>query len=75
MAVIGVDDNQFGQRPIAFVVLRPSTSVATNALEEHVRQNLANYEVPRQIDILDALPPSSTGKFVRRDLQERVEDA
>lgn len=69
-AVIGVDDEQFGQRLSAFVVLH--NPVTVDALKTHVRDNLANYKVPREITVLDELPRNSTGKIARRDLQDRV---
>ncbi len=71
-AVIGVDDGQYGQRLVAFVILEPGTSATSDALKQHVRENLANYKVPRDIMILDELPRSSTGKIVRRDLHALV---
>ena len=70
--VIGVDDEQYGHRLVAFVVLEPGASATPDTLKQHVRDNLANYKVPRDIMILDELPRSSTGKIVRRDLQARV---
>ncbi|WBP94165.1 acyl-CoA ligase FadD12 [Mycolicibacterium neoaurum] len=69
-AVLGVDDEQFGQRLSAFVVLQGAVTV--DALKAHVRENLANYKVPRDITILDELPRNSTGKIDRRALQDRV---
>jgi len=74
-SVIGVDDEQFGQRLAAFVVLNGGASASPEALKQHVRENLANYKVPREITILNELPRSITGKIVRRDLQERVDRA
>ncbi len=72
-AVIGVDDEQFGQRLAAFVVLTGAgAGVTADELKQYVRENLANYKVPREITVLDELPRNSTGKIVRRDLQERV---
>ena len=71
-AVIGVDDERYGQRLVAFVVIEPETSTTPDALKQHVRDNLANYKVPRDIVILDELPRSSTGKLVRLDLRARV---
>jgi acyl-CoA synthetase (AMP-forming)/AMP-acid ligase II len=72
-AVIGVDDEQFGQRLAAFVVLTgEGTGATADELKQFVRENLANYKVPREITVLDELPRNSTGKIVRRDLQERV---
>ena len=71
-SVIGVDDEQFGQRLAAFVVLNVGASATPDLLKQHVRENLANYKVPRDITILDELPRSSTGKIVRRELQDRA---
>jgi acyl-CoA synthetase (AMP-forming)/AMP-acid ligase II len=71
-SVIGVDDEQFGQRLAAFVVLSDGGSATPDMLKQHVRENLANYKVPRDITILDELPRSSTGKIVRRELQDRA---
>jgi acyl-coenzyme A synthetase/AMP-(fatty) acid ligase len=74
-AVLGVNDEQYGQRLAAFVVLAqaadPSKATA-DSLKQHVRDNLANYKVPREIVVLDELPRSSTGKIVRRDLLARL---
>lgn len=69
-AVIGVDDAQYGQRLVAFVVL--SGAVTPDELKAYVRENLANYKVPREITVLDELPRNSTGKIDRRQLQEKV---
>ena len=75
-SVIGVDDEQYGQRLAAFVVLEPGATLdaaaAPDALKQHVRENLANYKTPREITVLDELPRSSTGKILRADLQARV---
>ncbi|MDT5245118.1 MAG: hypothetical protein QOD36_2494 [Mycobacterium sp.] len=71
-SVIGVDDEQFGQRLAAFVVLNDGASATPDLLKQHVRENLANYKVPRDITVLDELPRGSTGKIVRRELQDRA---
>jgi fatty-acyl-CoA synthase len=71
-SVIGVADEQFGQRLAAFVVLTGQASATPETLKQHVRENLANYKVPRDITILDELPRSNTGKIVRRELQDRA---
>ena len=70
--MIGVDDEQYGQRLAAFVVLEPGASATPDDLKHHVRQNLANDKVPREITILEELPRSSTGKILRNDLKTRV---
>jgi len=71
-SVIGADDETYGQRLVAFVVLTDGACASADTLKQHVRENLANYKVPRQITVLDQLPRSSTGKILRRELQVRV---
>ncbi len=73
-AVIGVDDEQYGQRLAAFVVLKHGAGASPETLKQHVRDHLANYKVPRQITVLDELPRSITGKIVRRDLNGLVDN-
>jgi acyl-CoA synthetase (AMP-forming)/AMP-acid ligase II len=68
-AVLGVDDDQYGQRLVAFVVLTDGASISPDELKAHVRENLANYKVPRDITVLEGLPRGSTGKILRRELQ------
>ena len=68
VAVIGVDDDEFGQRLKAFVVLREHGSLGEDELKEHVRRNLARYKVPREIVFLDSLPRNATGKVLKREL-------
>ncbi|WP_372512687.1 acyl-CoA ligase FadD12 [Mycobacterium yunnanensis] len=66
-SVLGVDDDEYGQRLAAFVVLADESTTPED-LKAHVRANLANYKVPRSITVLESLPRGSTGKIVRRDL-------
>ncbi|MDA2892468.1 acyl-CoA ligase FadD12 [Mycolicibacterium sp. BiH015] len=73
--VLGVDDEKFGQRLAAFVVLNPGATATPEALKQHVRDNLANYKVPREITVLDELPRSITGKISRKELKDRIADA
>jgi fatty-acyl-CoA synthase len=70
---IGVEDKEYGQRLVAFVVLDRGAVATPDALNAHVRENLANYKVPRQITVLKELPRGSTGKILRRELQSLVE--
>jgi len=73
-AVIGVDDEQYGQRLAAFVVLNDGAGATPDILKQHVRDALANYKVPRQITVLDELPRSITGKIVRKELIALVDN-
>jgi fatty-acyl-CoA synthase len=70
-AVIGVDDEQFGQRLKAFVVLRHEGSVSQDDLKAEVKSNLAGYKVPREVVFIDELPRNATGKVLKRELAER----
>jgi fatty-acyl-CoA synthase len=68
VAVIGVDDEEFGQRLKAFVVLEEHGSVEEDELKGHVKENLAGYKVPREVEFLDSLPRNATGKILKREL-------
>ncbi len=67
-AVIGVDDEQFGQRLKAFVVLREGAELSEEAVQEYVKENLARYKVPREVVFLETLPRNATGKVLKREL-------
>ncbi len=67
-AVIGVDDQDFGQRLEAYVVLREKASATTEDLKKHVKSHLAGYKVPRRVVVLDDLPRNDTGKVLKREL-------
>ncbi len=68
VAVIGVEDEQFGQRLKAFVVLVEHGSISEDAIKAHVRENLARFKVPREVEFLDSLPRNATGKVLKREL-------
>ncbi|HXE98803.1 MAG TPA: AMP-binding protein, partial [Solirubrobacterales bacterium] len=68
VAVIGVEDEQFGQRLKAFVVLSEGADLTPDEIKEHVKSNLARYKVPREIEFLDSLPRNATGKILKREL-------
>ena len=70
-AAIGVDDEEFGKRLRAFVVLSGDGAASEDELKEHVRANLARYKVPREIVFLEELPRNATGKVLKRELAEQ----
>ncbi|MFZ1993200.1 MAG: acyl-CoA synthetase [Solirubrobacteraceae bacterium] len=72
-AVIGVEDERFGQRLKAFVVLRDGNKLSEDELKAYVKDNLARYKTPREVVFMDELPRNLTGKVLKRELQE--EDA
>ncbi len=67
-AVVGVEDEQFGQRLKGFVVLRGGAKADEAELKAYVRAHTASYKVPREIVFLDELPRNATGKVLKRDL-------
>ena len=69
-AAIGVDDEEFGQRLRAFVVLNQGAEASEDDLKAYVKENLARYKVPREILFLDELPRNATGKVLKRELAE-----
>lgn len=71
VAVIGVDDAEFGQRLKAFVVVQDAAEITAADLNAHVKANLASYKTPREIEFLDELPRNATGKVLKRELHAR----
>ncbi|HET8948876.1 MAG TPA: AMP-binding protein [Solirubrobacteraceae bacterium] len=65
-AVLGVDDEKWGQALKAFVVKKGS--VSESALKQHVKDNLAGYKVPQAIEFIDELPRNPAGKVLKREL-------
>lgn len=66
VAVVGLPDEKWGQRVVAFVV----TDLATEDIDHYCRQRLASYKVPKQIVVVNELPKSPVGKILRRKLVE-----
>ncbi len=69
-AVFGVDDEEFGQRLKAVVVVREGHALEADELKRFVKSNLASYKVPRDVDFVDELPRTSTGKVLKRELKD-----
>jgi len=70
VAVIGVEDAEFGQRLKAFAVLKPGAEVVGEELIAHVKAHLAGYKAPREVEFLDELPRNASGKVLKRELRE-----
>jgi len=68
VAAIGVADDDYGQRLLAFVVR--AGDVSADELREHVKAHLARFKVPREIVFLDELPRNATGKVLKRELAQ-----
>ncbi|HUB75992.1 MAG TPA: AMP-binding protein [Solirubrobacteraceae bacterium] len=68
VAVIGVEDREYGERLRAFVVLKPGERLDDEAVRALVRDNLARFKVPRDVLFVDVLPRTATGKVLKRFL-------
>ncbi len=73
-AVVGVPDDRLGEVGVAFVVLRAGSALAEGDLLAWSRERMANYKVPRRVEIVDALPVNATGKVLKYVLRERARD-
>ncbi len=68
VAVIGVPDEDFGQRLRAYVAPEAGAQLTEAELKDHVRSHLARYKIPREIVFVDELPRNATGKVLKRAL-------
>jgi acyl-CoA synthetase (AMP-forming)/AMP-acid ligase II len=69
-AVFGVEDEEFGQRLKAVVVLRDGHDLDAGEIKRFVKDNLAGYKVPRDVEFVAELPRTSTGKVLKRELRD-----
>ncbi|MBF6318332.1 long-chain-fatty-acid--CoA ligase [Nocardia cyriacigeorgica] len=69
-AVIGVPDDQWGERVHAVIVRQPGADLDENAVREHCKSLIANYKIPRSVAFVDALPVSGAGKVLKRELRK-----
>lgn len=76
VAVIGVPDERMGEVGMAFVIpargAAADTELSAESITEWCREHMANYKVPRRIEIVDALPTNATGKVEKTLLLERA---
>jgi fatty-acyl-CoA synthase len=70
VAVVSVPDAKWGERPKAFVVARPGEAPTAAQIIAHVRTQIAHYKAPDQVEIVESLPKTSTGKIRKVELRE-----
>ncbi len=72
-AAVGVPDEYRGETVKAFVALKEEDAVSEEELIEFCKERMANYKYPREIEFLEEIPKTPTGKFLRRELREGAE--
>jgi acyl-CoA synthetase (AMP-forming)/AMP-acid ligase II len=70
-AVVGVPDDRLGEVGKAFVVRRDGADLSEEDVRVHLRERLANFKVPREVEFVDVLPRNLAGKVLKRDLRSK----
>ena len=72
VAVVEVPDARMGEVGYAYVVARPGAELDADGLIAWCKPRMANFKVPRFVEILDEMPLNATGKIVKYELRERA---
>ncbi len=73
VAVLGVQDPQWGEVGRAFVVTSQKKTLEPNELVQFCRNHIASYKIPKQFDFVDELPKGDSGKILKKELKNRVQ--
>jgi len=68
-AIIGVPDPRRGEQPVAFVSAKEGATLDGKAIQQFVRERLADYKVPKHVTVLPVLPRNATGKILKTELR------
>jgi acyl-CoA synthetase (AMP-forming)/AMP-acid ligase II len=68
-AVVGVPDERMGEVGLAFVVARPGVALDPAEVIAWCREHMANYKVPRNVQVVDVLPRNASGKVLKFELR------
>ena len=71
-AVVGAPDDRMGEVGVAFVVPRAGQTADPDAIIAWARDQMANYKVPRRVEVVDVLPVNASGKMLKFELRERA---
>ena len=75
-AVIGIYDEKSGEIPVAYIELEEECeALDESGLKKYMREKLANYKIPKNLHIIEALPKNATGKILKRVLKENLKNA
>lgn len=71
-AVIGIPDARKGEQPVAYLAAADGVTLDEKTLHQFLRGKLADYKVPKQINIVSALPRNATGKILKTELRKQA---
>ncbi|HUZ10825.1 MAG TPA: AMP-binding protein [Acidimicrobiales bacterium] len=69
VAVIGIPDERFGEVGMAFVIPKPGVDLTVDEVVAYAREHLANFKVPRRVEIVESFPLNATGKVLKNELR------
>ena len=72
VAVVGMPDDRLGEVGMAFVVPAPGAELRPDELIAWAREAMANYKVPRKVEIVESLPVNAAGKVEKEVLRARA---
>jgi acyl-CoA synthetase (AMP-forming)/AMP-acid ligase II len=72
VAVVGVPDERLGEVGYAYVIPRRGAELSADELVAWCRDKMANYKVPRHVEIVDTLPLNASGKVLKHELRARA---
>jgi acyl-CoA synthetase (AMP-forming)/AMP-acid ligase II len=72
VAIVGVPDERMGEVGYAFIVTRPGQTIDPDEMTAWCRERMANFKVPRHVQVIDALPLNASGKVLKYELRERA---
>ncbi len=74
-AVVGLRDEELNEIPIAFVQLKEGMKISEKEIKNHLKKHLANFKIPKTINIQQELPKNATGKVLKRVLKDSINQA
>jgi acyl-CoA synthetase (AMP-forming)/AMP-acid ligase II len=73
-AVVGVPDDRLGEVGVAFVVAKPDASLDGDEVVAWAREAMANFKVPRRVEVVESLPLNASGKVLKFELREKAKE-